>query len=254
MSNIAERRKYILESITEKGFVKVADLATALGVTQTTIRKDLSALEEKGVLYRAYGSAMTSTAPVLDVNLNTKRLFHFNEKQRIGAKAAELIAENDSIIVSAGSTMGVFAENIKPKGRLSVVTPAVNVSMLLGDMTGVNVMQLGGILYGNSMCVTGGEAISQLQHLRCTKVFFGVDGVDPKLGASCATPEEAAMTHKMIEVCSKVIVLADSSKIGFSGFGHICEAGEIDILVTDGGITPELKKAFEAQGVQVIVC
>lgn len=253
MSSIAERRKYILDNIQDQGFVKVADLAEKLNVTQTTIRKDLSYLESQGVLYRAYGSAMTASAPVMDINLHTKRLIHFAEKQRIARKAAELITENDSIIISAGSTMAVFTENIKPKGRLSVVTPAVNVSMLLGDMPNVNVMQLGGILYGNSMCVTGGETLSQLQNLHCSKLFFGVDGVDTRIGFTCATPEEASMTRKMMDLCSTVIVLADSSKIGFANFGCICKINEVDILVTDSNITPQQKKDLEKNGVKLII-
>lgn len=252
MSSIAERRKYILDNIREQGFVNVADLASHLDVTQATIRKDLNFLESQGVLYRAYGSAIVASDPVMDVNLNTKRLFHFNEKQAIAAKAAELIEANDSIFISAGSTMAVFAEKVKPKGRLNVVTPSVNVSMLLGDIPGVTVMQLGGILYGNSMCVTGGDALEQIKHLQCSKLFFGVDGADPDLGFSCATPEESILTYKMIESSSSVIVLADSSKIGFAGFGHICKADEIDILITDRGISEEKVRGFEAKGVKVI--
>ena len=253
MSSIAERRKYIIDKIKEQGFVKVAELSEFFGVTQTTIRKDLTFLENQGVLYRAYGSAITSSAPVLDINLNAKRLIHLEEKQRIARRAAEFITENDSIMISAGSTMAVFSENIRPIGRLSVVTPAVNVSSQLGDLQNVTVMQLGGILYGNSMCVIGGDTLSQLQNLHCSKLFFGVDGVDPEIGFTCATYEEAAMTHKMMEQCATVIVLADSSKIGFANFGHICHVSEVDYFITDDGITPEQRKSLEDNGVRVIL-
>ena len=155
MKSIAERRKYILDNIFQNGFVRVADLAEALSVTQTTIRKDLTYLEGQGLLYRAYGSALPTAAPVMDISLNTKRLIHLKQKQRIAARAIAMLQENDSIIMGAGSTVGVMAEIIKPKGRLNVVTPAVNIAMALGDMSGISVMQLGGILYGNSICVIG---------------------------------------------------------------------------------------------------
>lgn len=253
MTSIAERHKYILDTINQKGFVKVADLAEALGVTPTTIRKDLNILESKGALHRAYGSALTSSAPVLDINLNTKRLHHFPEKRRIAQRAVSLVGENESIIISSGSTMAIFAENLTPKGRLNVVTPAVNVSMLLGDVPGVTVMQLGGIMYGNSMCVTGNEAMSKLSQLHCSKIFFGVDGIDPDAGITCLAVEEAELTHRMIEISDMAIVLADSSKIGFKGFSRICRIEEIDVIVTDSGISIEDKRSIESLGVKVIV-
>ena len=204
MTSIAERRKYILDNIFKNGFVRVADLAEDLKVTQTTIRKDLTFLEKQGLLYRAYGSALPTSAPVLDINLNTKRLINFKQKQKIARRALDLIAENDSIILSAGSTIGVFAKQM-------------------------------------------------LRNLHCSKVFFGVDGVDPDFGASCATMEEAELTHQMIEVSGTSIVLSDSSKIGVRGFGRICDTSEISILITDRGISDEQRKAIEAKGVKVIV-
>ena len=251
MSSIAERRKYILDSIFKDGFVKVADLAEALQVTQTTIRKDLTYLETQGLLYRAYGSAMPTTAQVMDISLHTKKLINYKKKLAIARKAVEMLTENDSIIMGAGSTLEVMAEVLKPKGRLNVVTSAVNVAMALGDMSGVSVMQLGGILYGNSLCVIGTEAKSMLRNLQCSKLFFGVDGIDLEGGAFCATLEEAELLSQMIRVSSSAIVLADSSKIGVKGFGRICTIKDINVLVTDAGIKEDTRKAFERQGVRV---
>ena len=253
MTSVAERRRFILDKIFQNGFVRVSDLAEALGVTQTTIRKDLTHLEGEGLLYRAYGSALPTTAQVMDITLNTKKLINFNQKQRIARKAVELLEENDSVILGSGSTVGVMAEVLKPKGRLNVVTPAVNISMLLGDMSGVSVMQLGGILYGNSLCVVGTEAKDMLDNLHCSKLFFGVDGVDSEFGVTCATLEEAELLARMIKVSTVSVVLADSSKIGRKGFGRICEIQDVDILITDSGISDEFRRAFEAADVRVIV-
>lgn len=253
MTSIAERRKFILDNIFQNGFVRVADLADALQVTQTTIRKDLTYLEGQGLLYRAYGSALPTTAQVMDISLNTKKLINFKKKQKIGRRAVELLQENDSIMMGAGSTIEVMAEVLKPRGRLNVVTPAVNISMALGDMSGVSVMQLGGILYGNSLCVIGSESKNQLKNLHCSKIFFGVDGVDPEFGVTCATIEEAELLHQMIEVSASAVVLADSSKLGYKGFGRICGCEDIDILITDTGIKEDTRKALERLGVRVIV-
>jgi DeoR family transcriptional regulator of aga operon len=253
MTSIAERRKFILDNIFQNGFVRVADLAEALSVTQTTIRKDLTYLEGQGLLYRAYGSALPTTAQVMDISLHTKKLINFKKKQRIAARAVSLLQENDSIIMGAGSTLEVMAELLKPKGRLNIVTPAVNISMAMGDMSGVSVMQLGGILYGNSLCVIGSEAKSQLENLHCSKLFFGVDGIDLEVGVTCATLEEAEQLTRMMRVVNTSIILADSSKIGYRGFSRICGCEDIDILITDSGIPDETRKAFEKAGMKVIV-
>lgn len=253
MTSIAERHKFIIDNIFQNGFVRVADLARELSVTQATIRKDLTHLEEQGLLYRAYGSALPTAAQVMDISLNTKKLINLKKKQRIATRAVELLQENDSIIMGAGSTVEVMAELLKPKGRLNVVTSAVNVSMALGDMSGVSVMQLGGILYGNSLCVIGSEAKSQLENLHCSKLFFGVDGIDLDAGATCATLEEAELLARMIRIVDTAIILADSSKIQCRGFSRICGCEDVDILITDSGIPDDARKALEKAGVKIIV-
>lgn len=253
MTSIAERRKFILDNIFQNGFVRVADLAEALSVTQATIRKDLTYLEGQGLLYRAYGSALPTTAQVMDISLNTKKLINFKKKQRIATRAVGLLQENDSVIMGAGSTLEVMAELLKPKGRLNIVTPAVNISMAMGDMSGVSVMQLGGILYGNSLCVIGSEAKSQLENLHCSKLFFGVDGIDLEVGVTCATVEEAELLARMMRVVNTNIILADSSKVGYRGFSRICGCEDVDILITDSGISDEARKALEKTGMKVIV-
>ena len=253
MTSIAERRKFILDNIFQNGFVRVADLAEALSVTQTTIRKDLSYLEGQGLLYRAYGSALPTTAQVMDISLNTKKLINFKKKQRIAARAVAMLQENDSIIMGAGSTLEVMAEMLKPKGRLNIVTPAVNISMAMGDMSGVSVMQLGGILYGNSLCVIGSEAKSQLENLHCSKLFFGVDGIDPEVGVTCATVEEAEQLARMMRVVNTSVILADSSKVRYRGFSRICGCEDVDILITDSSVSDEDRKALEKAGVKVII-
>lgn len=253
MTSIAERRKFILDNIFQNGFVRVADLAEALSVTQTTIRKDLTYLEGQGLLYRAYGSALPTTAQVMDISLNTKKLINFKKKQKIAARAVAMLQENDSIIMGAGSTLEVMAEMLKPKGRLNIVTPAVNISMAMGDMSGVSVMQLGGILYGNSLCVIGSEAKSQLENLHCSKLFFGVDGIDPEVGVTCATVEEAEQLARMMRVVNTSIVLADSSKVRYRGFSRICGCEDVDILITDSGVSDEDRKALEKAGVKVVI-
>ena len=253
MSTIEQRRKYILDQIVKDGFVKVSDLAESLGVTQTTIRKDLNYLESQGVLQRAHGSAIPPSQQMMDLNLSAKKLINFEAKQKIAEKAASLIKSDDSILVASGSTISLFAEALKPKGRLNVVSISVNISAHLGDIPGITVMQVGGILYGNARTVLGAEASKTIDNLYCSKVFFGVDGIDLDYGLTCGTGEEASITQKMMQSSQTKIVLSDSSKVGQRGFARICEVGDIDILITDSGMPLETRQRIENMGVKLII-
>jgi DeoR family transcriptional regulator of aga operon len=253
MSTIGQRRKQILDHIRKDGFAKVSELAEALGVTQTTIRKDLRFLEAQGVLQRAHGSAIPPTQQMMDINLSAKKLINFEAKQKIAAKAASLIEPDDYILIASGSTITMFAEALKPKGRLNVVSISVNISALIGDTPGITVMQVGGILYGNTFSVLGAEASNTINNLYCSKVFFGVDGIDLDYGLTCGTGEEASITKKMMQSSQTRIVLSDSSKIGKRGFARICEVEDIDILITDSGIAPEARQRIEKMGVKLII-
>lgn len=253
MSAIAERRKYILDSIVREGFVKVSVLAETFGVTQTTIRKDLNYLEAQGLLYRAYGSALPTTTQVLDITMSTKRLINFEAKQRIAEAAAGLIETDDSIIIASGSTVTIFAEALKPKGRLNVVSTAVNISAHLGDIQGITVMQVGGLLYSNTLSVIGAEANKSISNVYCSKAFIGVDGLDPDYGITCATSEEANLTQQIINSARKCVVLTDSSKLGKRGFARICPMNEIDVLITDSGLPEDIRDRFEDIGIKIII-
>jgi len=253
MAGIADRRKYILENISKEGLLKVSELAVTLGVTPTTIRKDLNYLESRGLLYRAYGSALPTASPVMDINLNNKKLINYDNKVKIGKCAASFLEDNDSIIISSGSTLAVFAECIKPKGRLNIVSTAVNVSSFFGESKDVTVMQVGGLLYSNTLSVIGNDAISTLSNIYCSKVFIGVDGIDMSYGVTTGTMEEAEIIRQMIKSSEQTIILADSSKFGNKGFARICGFDQIDMIITDGGFPQEAKKELEEMGVRVII-
>ena len=253
MSTINERRRYILDQIAKDGFVKVAELAKTLGVTQVTIRKDLNHLETYGALQRAHGSAIQPVQQNTDPGLNVQKLINSEQKQKIAEAAVSLIKSDDSIFLASGSTITVFAENLKPKGKLNVVSISVNISAHLGDIPGITVMQVGGVLYGNTLSVLGAEASKTIENLYCSKVFFGVDGIDPEYGLTCGTGEEASITQKMIQSAQTSIVLCDSSKLGQRGFARICEVGDIDILITDNGLPMEARQRIEDMGVKLII-
>lgn len=251
--SIAERHKYILNALQKEGFVKVVDIAKKLDVTTVTVRKDLKALEEKGLLYRTHGSASPVNPHMADRHVKEKEKIRIKEKQLIGAFAAQLIEEDDSIIINSGSTTCAFAEQIEPKGSLTVVTASIKVTSILGEHERINVTQLGGMLRRSSMSTMGSYTLSFLENITCSKVFLGVDGIDLDFGVTTSNVEEAELNKAMMGVALKTIVLCDSSKFGRKGFGKICNLDKIDVIVTDEGISTSMQGLLEELGVEIIV-
>ena len=224
MLSIAERHKYILDSLNKHGFVRITDVANELGVTKVTIRKDIKILESKGLLYKVHGSARPANPHVADLDVHVKDNINRDAKRRIAQRAAEMLGETDSIIMASGSTVYAFAEEIKMRmwHLLNIVTPFLRLGVLLNESENVNVVQLGGSVHKKSLSVLGEEAARELDDCICSKVFFGVDGIDPEHGITTSTIDEAKLTRRMMHAASQVIVLADSSKFGQRGFGRIC--------------------------------
>ena len=255
MLSIAERHKYILDSLNKHGFVRITDVANELGVTKVTIRKDIKILESKGLLYKVHGSARPANPHVADLDVHVKDNINRDAKRRIAQRAAEMLGETDSIIVASGSTVYAFAEEIKMRQwhHLNIVTPFLRLGVLLNEAENVNVVQLGGCVHKKSLSAIGGYAEAALSDFSCSKLFFGVDGIDLEHGITTSTIEEAKLTRRMMEAASQTIVLADSSKFGQRGFGRIGSLEEIDVIVTEAEVSEQMASALEEAGVDLIV-
>lgn len=251
MLSIAERHKYILDKLNKYGFVRITDVANELGVTKVTIRKDVKILESKGLLYKVHGSAR----PATDLDVHVKDNINRDAKRLIAQRAVELLDDNDSIIIASGSTIYSFAEEIKMRQwhHLNIVTPFLRLGVLLNEAENVNVVQLGGTVHKKSLSVLGEEASRSLDDCICSKLFFGVDGIDLEHGITTSTLDEAKLTRKMMKASSQNIVLADSSKFGQRGFGRICALEDIDVIITDDGIPEQMVTIVEEAGVDLII-
>ncbi|CAN5396038.1 DeoR family transcriptional regulator [soil metagenome] len=249
------RRIKILDSLKTHGQVNVNELSEMLGVTGVTIRNDLAQLEKKRVLIRARGGAikMEQNFAEEDYPLSDKQKKHLSEKREIGARAAELIDENNTIIIDSGSTTYELAKSLKKFNALTVITNALNVATVLADYKNINVIVPGGMLKKNSLSLVGILAERGFKDYFCDKLFLGVDGFDLDFGISTPDPEEAHLNQIMIEISKEVIVVADSSKFQRRGFAFIAPLSKISTVVTDKGILPESRSRLEKAGVKVII-
>jgi len=230
-----------------------AGVPNELGVTKVTIRKDVKILESKGLLYKVHGSARPANPHVADLDVHVKDNINRDAKRLIAQRAVELLDDNDSIIIASGTTMAFLAREIKPVGRLTVITAAVPVTSILSQDTNVDVIQLGGITRSSSVSVVGPFAEQMLGNFNCSKLFVGVDGIDLEFGLTTTNMLEAALNRVMMNAAQKVIVLADSSKFGRRGFSKICDLEAVDRIITDNGIQPLYLDRLRERGIEVIV-
>ena len=250
---LAERHDFIMDLLQQQGSVSVAALAERLKVSEVTIRKDLTLLEEKKMLYRAHGSAILINPYINDRPVNEKEKHNAAEKRAIGIRAASLVTPDDSILIASGTTMLFLAREIKAQGRLTVITSAVNIVPILVRDHNVDVVQLGGMVRNTSVSAVGVYAERMLQDFSCSKLYLGVDGIDLEYGLSTTNLMEAGLNRAMIRTAQKTIVLADSSKFGRRGFSKICDLSDVDQIITDSNVSPHTLAQLRSQGIEVTV-
>ena len=252
-ASIAERHQFILNILREKGYVTVHDLSRDLKVSSVTIRKDLKYLEERQLLFRSHGSATPNNPYINDRPVNEKEKIRVSQKQAIARYAATLIEPKDSIILASGTTIIELARQIIPKEHLTVVTASLNASQILSRDPVIDIIQLGGMVRKSSSSIVGPYAEELLQNFSCSKLFLGVDGIDPEYGFTTTNAMEAMLNQHMIRAAQKVIVLADSTKFGRRGFSRICGLTEVDMIITDCEVSSSFVKRMDQAGIEVVL-
>ena len=247
------RHNNILKELEKKEYVLVQDLCEKYNVSSVTIRKDLSYLESLGLLHRTHGGASKQSRFAYEKNVNEKENINVEIKQAIARKAANIIDENDSVILASGTTIHYLARTMGSFQKLTVLTSSLRVALELCMMPNINIIQLGGEVRKSSTSIVGSISESVLKQFSCHKLFLGVDGIDLEFGISCSSAAEAHLNQVMIECAEKVIVLADSSKINKKGFGKIADLDRVDTIITDKGIDLETKERLEDMGITVII-
>jgi DeoR family transcriptional regulator of aga operon len=252
-ASIGQRHKQILDILQLQGSVSVIDLAERLNVSEVTIRKDLTALEQLGKLYRTHGKAIPISPYIGDRHINEKEKQHVPEKTAIAKAAASLVKPQDSVLLASGTTILYAAKEIAEIHNIMVISASVQVSSMLSQNKDINVVQLGGMVRETSVSVVGQFASDMLKYFNCNLFFLGADGVDLDFGVTTTNIMEATLNRQMIASAQRTILLVDSSKFGKKGFSKICNLDSIDDVITDDGIPEMYLESLQDQGIDVTV-
>lgn len=253
-----QRAKRILQVLLRHGNSSVDELAESLGASAASVRRDLARLEQRDLVRRTHGGAKLAGQPHyepfrFDSTFQEREGRFAAEKRRIGLAAAELIREHETVGFTAGTTTTQVARCIRHRSGIHILTNAVNIGMELNIQAGPNVTLTGGTMrWAGAFSLTGPAAMETLGRVFLDKAFIGACGVDVLRGATTIEPDEAAVFRAMARQAKQVIVVADSSKIAMVSPALICPVIDIDILVTDSGITAEALAGFKANGIEVL--
>lgn len=248
-----ERHTQILQLLRQDGFVTVVDLSQTLAVSQMTIRRDLDELQEIGLLSRYHGGA--SLAPErgdMEWPFMLREREHWEQKQRIGKKAATYVQYGDVVILDGGSTVLQAAKHLT-QDRLTVMSNCLPTLSILASRRNINLMGTGGTFYWDNQCFIGPIAVNAIKSINANIALMGTSGLSLKNGLTNRKIEEAEVKRAMIETAAKRILLMDSSKMNCHTLATVGPVEMIDILVTDDGLAAEDKKALEARGVEVVI-
>lgn len=257
-----ERLGAMLELIAARRSLSVEDVVESFGVSAATVRRDLDDLAAQQLITRTRGGAIAHTV-AYDLPLRYKSGRRSEQKRRIAAAAAGLVEAGAVIGLNGGTTNTEVGRSVASRAdllhgaaatdaTLTVVTNALNIANELAVRPQLKVVVVGGVLRPQSFELIGRFARHVLDELTLDLTFLAVDAFSPEHGAAAANEGEAHINNTMVERSRKVVVVADSSKLGQRAFCTICPAERVDVLITDTDADPDLLARFGDLGVDVI--
>jgi DeoR/GlpR family transcriptional regulator of sugar metabolism len=246
--------------VRKRGAVSIVDLSERLEVSEATIRRDLTKLEQKGLLKRTYGGAVARRVSSLDTPFDVREQHHVAEQRAIALAAANLVRKGETIFLDAGTTIAQLAHALRDRSDLTVITNSERVMNELYDCSGVTVVVTGGELRSLSglpakgdICMVGPIAEEVLRHFRPSKAFLGTVGITLREGMSNTNLPQSQVKRLVTQISEEVILLTDHTKFGHVSYSIVSPVDVLDKVITDHGVSSEDKAALEERGIEVIV-
>ena len=246
MRRKVNRTNQILELITEEGKIEVAELARRLDVSQVTIRKDLDNLEERGIIRREHGWAVLHNGD----DLSARLAYHYQEKELIARKAAELVQDGESVMIENGSCCALLAETLARTHRdLTILTNSAFIASYIRDREHVQVVLLGGIYQPEAQVMVGPMVRQCAENFWIDRFFIGVDGWSERTGFTNRDQLRAQAVRDMAGQAEQVIVLTESEKFGIRGTVPLNLKNKIKMVITDSRLDSGTAQILSDQGI-----
>lgn len=246
-----ERLLAIIEYLKEKKRIAVDEICSLYNVSRDTARRDLVKLEEDRAIIRTRGGAILPSDQHEVKNYSNRLGLVSSEKKLIGKKAATLINPGDYIILDTSTTVQACAEHIEDI-ECTIITNSINQADILSKNSKTHIHLLGGEFHKEHRYLYGTSVIDKLSHYHVDKTFIGVIGISEK-GLTVAHEEDGMVMKKMMQQADKVILLADHTKIGVTGFYRFASLQNIDLMITDKEPNEEFQELLAKHGVDLLI-
>ncbi|MGX8700514.1 DeoR/GlpR family DNA-binding transcription regulator [Caproiciproducens sp.] len=253
--NAAARRLEIMQSLQQDVSMDNTQLAQKLNVSVMTIRRDLSLLQEQGILTVSHGGAILNNSMAMEPGYTMKQNHMIEEKRRIGVAAAQLVNEGEAVFIDCGNTAREVAlALLRMKREATVFTnsvPAMNV-LAQAASSHIKMVSMPGVFRPKSMGFIGPQTMDFIEHYHLDVAFIGVEGIDAEFGASTPDVADAMTKQAVARSANRVVVLADHTKVAKRTLSTIWPASDVHTLVTGKSIEPAHQDSFVRLGVKVV--
>jgi DeoR/GlpR family transcriptional regulator of sugar metabolism len=246
---VEERRQRVLELVSRRGFATLNDLAQAIKVSESTIRRDLDYLHQHGLLKRTHGGAMYNGdgLPALEERSSSQ----LEEKRLVARAAAARIRDGDAVLLDGGTTTLELGRLLV--GRpLQVVTNSLPIAHLFASSPDTDLVILGGYVYPKTGVALGPLTVRMLDEIHVHQTVMSVGGITAK-GLFNSNLLLVETERRMMRCADEVVVVADHTKIGRQALAFLCGLAEIDTLIVDGRLTPEQRAVVEQTDTRLIL-
>ena len=253
---IQERRKKILEYITEHQKAEIRQLSELLGESEITVRRDLIELEKEKQLIRTHGGAILNEPKksVWQTSSIYNRLErNRNQKERIARFAATLIHNDESLFIDGGSTNQILAPIIKDYQNMLFVTNSPDIADILIENEDNRIIQIGGELTRDTHLTSGPAAVENIRNYYVDKCITSVSGIDPEFGCYAAIPSEASLKKALVSHARETILLVDNSKFDRKAFCLAFGIENVKTVITDNETPKEDIEKLGSKGITVYV-
>lgn len=247
----AERQLKIQDLFSREEFVNLADLCQKFRASKSSIRRDLIELEEKGILRRVHGGAVSLQSRDETLDYGRLAVSQHDEKVRIGRAAAQLIENGQTVIMGGGSTVVEVARHLNDRS-VQIITNSIPVAQLFWESKHTEVILTGGYLYPKLGIQLGPFCERMLNSVSADVLVMGIRGITSS-GLSDSNTLVVESIRAMIKAARKIIIVADHTKFGRDALMHLADLSEVDQIVTDSVLAPEFKQMLTESGVEYLL-
>lgn len=254
MNKFEERIELELGLINQNNFISIKQLSKAIGVSEMTIRRDITHLVELNKIKNVYGGVIPiKNTNTMSYTLQNEKDKNIDNKSKIAKYAYSLIEPNDTLFFDTGTTVQTLAEQLNDNFSYTIITSSFNSLVVLTQLTNSTIITPGGIFSQKPKVFYDLNSVNSIKRYKANKCFIGATGYDIDLGITCSYLEDAPIKQAMISCSKEKILLLDSSKFGVSGTCQFATLDQFDMVITDSGIPEEYAKKINEASVKLIL-